>query len=66
MDLAEITDKAIDYMLPQLQDLAEIDSPRLTEWEREQFLPSVIEQWHRKRWLSPKQKEIIGKIWDKI
>lgn len=66
MELNEITDKALDYMMPDLESRVAVDDPKLSEWEKEQFLPSVIEQWHRKRWMSDKQKQIIGRIWDKL
>lgn len=66
MELHEITDKALDYMMPELETLVHIGDPKLSAWEKEQFLPSVIEQWTRRRKLSDKQKEIIGRIWDKL
>lgn len=65
MDLTEITDKAVDYMLPELVSLVEADDRRLTQWEKD-FIPSISEQWSRKRWLSDDQKKSLGKIWDKI
>jgi len=65
MDINEITDKAIDYMLPRLVDEAAADSPKLSEWEKTQFIPSIVDQWERRRSLSEKQKEILGRIWDK-
>ena len=66
MELAELTDKAIDYILPECEALADADDRKLTPWEKKEFIPSVSEQWHRKRWLSDKQKEILGRIWDKL
>jgi len=66
MELSEITDKAIDYMLPELVSLAEADDRKLTPWEKEQFIPSISEQWTRKRWLSDRQKETLGRIWEKV
>lgn len=59
MDVAEITDKAIDYMLPQLAD-----ERRLDKWEQG-FIESIADQWTRNRFLSIAQKEKLGKIWDK-
>lgn len=65
MELNEITDKAIEYMLPELESLVEADDRRLTPWEKN-FIPSISDQWSRKRWLSEDQKKSLGKIWDKI
>jgi len=65
MELHELTDKAIDYMLPELESLVEIDDRRLTPWEKN-FIPSISEQWTRKRYLSEDQKKSLAKIWDKI
>lgn len=59
MDLEELTDKAIVYILDQLAS-----ETRLTEWEKG-FVESVSDQWERRRSLSEKQREILGKIWDK-
>jgi hypothetical protein len=65
VELSELTDKAIDYMLPELESLVESDDRRLTPWEKD-FIPSISEQWTRRRWLSGDQKKSLGKIWDKI
>lgn len=65
MKIEEVTDKALDYMLPWLQDLAKADDRRFSDFEK-QFIPSVVAQWARARKMSPKQREIIGKIWDKV
>lgn len=66
MELSEITDKALDYMLPDLESRVAVDDPKLSQWEKEQFIPSIIEQWSRVRRLTDRQKEILGKIWDKL
>ena len=58
MELSELTDKAIDYILDGIQ------TERLSDWERN-FVESVSDQWIRNRRLSDRQKEILGKIWDK-
>ncbi len=58
MKLAELTDKAIDYIL------ARTNTDILTDWEKT-FFESVSEQWERSRSLSDKQKEVLGRIWDK-
>ena len=55
----ELTDDAIDYMLPVLEH-----EDRLTNWEAN-FIESISEQWDRNRSLSEKQKEVLGKIWDR-
>jgi hypothetical protein len=60
MDLSEITDKAIDYMLGELAD-----NLKLTSWEKN-FVESISDQWERKRFLTDKQKETLGRIWDKV
>ena len=65
MKVEELTDKALDYMLPALKALADDNDQRLSEFEK-QFIPSVFVQWGRVRKMSPKQREIIGKIWDKV
>jgi hypothetical protein len=59
MELSELTDKAIDYILPQLE--VEL---RLTEWEKD-FIESVSDQWNRRRWMSDRQKQVLGQIWDR-
>lgn len=64
MDTQEITDKALDYMLPALEDLVAEGDPRISEYEKT-FIPSVAAQWKRFRKMSIKQREILGKIWDK-
>jgi hypothetical protein len=60
MELSELTDKAIDYILSGLAD-----EQRLTQWEKS-FVESVSDQWTRSRRLSDKQKEVLGRIWDKV
>ncbi len=60
MELSEITDKAIDYMLSELAD-----NLKLTSWEKD-FVESITDQWERRRSLSDKQKEILGRIWEKV
>ncbi len=59
MDLAELTNKAIDYILSHLEA-----ETRLTDWEKG-FVESISDQWTRNRRLSDKQKETLGKVWDK-
>lgn len=59
MDAAELTDKAIDYIVDGLAT-----EQRLTLWEKD-FVESVSDQWHRRRSLSDKQKAALGRIWDK-
>jgi hypothetical protein len=55
----ELTDDAIDYILANLAA-----EDRLTKWESG-FVASVSEQWDRDRFLTEKQKETLGKVWDK-
>jgi hypothetical protein len=38
---------------------------RLTDWERN-FIDSVSKQFKEKGSLSPKQLEVLNKIWDKV
>ena len=59
MDQAELTDKAIDYILDGLAN-----EKRMTEWEKN-FIESVTDQWTSRRSLSDKQKDVLGKIWDR-
>jgi hypothetical protein len=59
VEISELTDKAIDYILDGLKD-----NLKLTSWEKN-FVESVTDQWGRNRSLSEKQKETLGKIWDK-
>jgi hypothetical protein len=61
MDSQELSPSAIDYILANVQD----DDPKLNQWERD-FILSVSDQWHRRRTLTDKQIETLGKIWDKI
>ena len=58
MKAEELTDKAIDYII------SGINTDHLNEWEKG-FFESVSEQWERNRSLSDRQKEILGRIWDK-
>jgi hypothetical protein len=59
MDAGEMTDKAIDYILDGLSN-----ERRLTEWEKN-FVESITDQWTSRRSLSGKQKEVLGRIWDR-
>lgn len=59
MEQAELTDKAIDYILDGLST-----ETRLTAWEKN-FVESLTDQWSGRRSLSEKQKEVLGKLWDK-
>ena len=54
----ELTDTAIDYIISLM------NTDCLTDWEKS-FFESVSEQWERHRKLSQKQKEVLGRIWDK-
>jgi hypothetical protein len=65
MELSELTEKAIDYIVDGLCDELAHDRPKLSKWESD-FVISIEEQWRKKRWLSDKQKEILGRIWDKV
>lgn len=65
MELSELTDKAIDYIIDGLCDELAMDRPKLTQWERD-FTISIEEQWRNKRFLTEKQKITLGKIWDKV
>jgi hypothetical protein len=70
MNTEELTDKAIDYILHDLgiDVLARAKGrphSRMTEWEMN-FVESIIDQWARRKHLTDKQKEILGKIWDKV
>jgi hypothetical protein len=58
MELSELTDNAIDYILDGLENAS------LTKWELD-FYESIKDQWTRNRSLSDRQKEVLGKIWDK-
>jgi len=58
MRLEELTDDAIDYILDG------IDEKKLDNWEKG-FVESISDQWERKHSLTDKQKEKLGKIWDK-
>lgn len=65
MELNELTDKAVDYIIDALCDELAMDRPKLNRWERD-FVISIEEQWRKKRWLSNGQKEVLGRIWDKV
>lgn len=58
MKAEELTDVAISYIM------ANSVTDHMSDWEK-QFFESVSEQWDRNRRLSDKQKEILGRIWDK-
>lgn len=58
MTLEEMTEDAIDYIYSNMSDSV------LTKWESD-FMSSTEDQWHRNRRLSDKQKEVLGRIWDK-
>jgi hypothetical protein len=64
MELNELTDKAVDYILDELKDQL-FGEAKLTLWEKS-FVESITDQWARRRSLSDRQKEILGKIWDKV
>jgi hypothetical protein len=54
----ELTDHAVDFIV------AGMNTDFLNDWEQA-FFESVSEQWQLSRRLSEKQKEILGRIWDK-
>lgn len=54
----EMTNTGVDYII------AGMNTDYLTEWEKS-FFESVSEQWEKHRKLSEKQKEVLGRIWDK-
>ena len=58
MNHEELTDEAIDYILEGIQ------TDHLNDWERS-FVESIGDQWQRNRRLSDKQKEVLGKLWDR-
>lgn len=58
MKAEELTDSAIDYIVKGM------NTDFLTDWEKG-FFESVSEQWDRRRSLSEKQREILGRLWDK-
>jgi len=58
MKLEELTPEAIDHIY------ANVDTDRLTAWQKS-FIESTSDQWTRRRWLSDRQKEILGEIWDR-
>jgi hypothetical protein len=60
VELSELTDKAVDYILDALKD-----ERKLSDWEKN-FVESVSDQWTRARRLSDKQKEVLGRVWDKV
>jgi hypothetical protein len=59
MELSELTDKAIDYILSHLEA-----ETRLTQWEKG-FVESISDQWTSRRSLTDNQKLTLGKVWDK-
>jgi hypothetical protein len=59
----EMTDVNIDYIIGELKDS---NHRQLSDWEKNEFIPSIADQWERKRYLTERQKEVLGKIWDKI
>ncbi len=65
MELSELTDKAIDYIIDGLCDELAKDRPKLNSWERG-FIISVEEQWRNKRSLTDNQKTKLGQVWDKM
>jgi hypothetical protein len=60
MELHELTDKAIDYILDELEAPTKPLSP-----STQSFVESIADQWRRNRRLSDPQKEALGKIWDR-
>lgn len=54
----ELTENAIDHIMENME------TSSLTEWELS-FYESLSDQWTRLRRLSDKQKEVLGRIWDK-
>lgn len=58
MEPGELDDKSIDYIL------GHIGIESLSEWENS-FVESISDQWNLKRKLSDKQRDVLGKIWDK-
>ena len=59
MKSEELTDDAVDYILSGLSS-----EGRLNDWEKN-FIESIDDQWSHRRSLSDRQREVLGKIWDK-
>lgn len=53
-----------DEILEMIQD-CENREDQMSEWERD-FIQSLSEQFSRKGSISPRQEEILDKIWDKL
>lgn len=58
MKQEELIPEAIDHIFTN------VDTDRCTGWEKS-FIESTMDQWDRRRWLSDRQKEILGEIWDR-
>ena len=58
MELDELDDKSIDYILEN------VTVERLTAWEHD-FVESISDQWSRGRHLTDKQKLKLGEIWER-
>ena len=61
MELSELDEKGLNYIFANV----DLDDRRITKWERG-FIESVADQWERKKFLTDRQKETLGKIWDKL
>lgn len=53
-----------DEITDMLEDCEENES-QLTDWEQD-FIQSIRERVGRNQGLSPKQEEILERIWDKV
>lgn len=54
--ITELINHMFDCVINDLHD-------PLTDWE-ESFVESIKDQWDRKHFLSPKQREILERIYD--
>ena len=56
------TQKEVESVLSACEDSSE----RLSSWERDQFLPSIRDQFDRLGRITEKQQEILDQIYQKV
>lgn len=60
-----MTNQEIESKLTDCQEVMTASNSPFNEWEDE-FIESTVNQFEKNKGLSPKQQEILCRLWDKI
>lgn len=57
--------EALQNCLDDIQDTLTVSNCPFSKWEID-FIDSILEQWEEKKFLTPKQRMTVIRIWEKI